>query len=396
MSRKFSHWVRSKAGIASIAGLVIVLLLVAIIGQQLKWWNLNLSGTAGLSSGQYPDPLGGYTCLPTCTEDDIFLMVSKPDQTSSGSEKIVVWIGVPGNKISFDLGIFDGDSGKDSTGNLDVWKGNWDDGTLESTYALYADPMKDGNNSTLLKTWLGNTDNLPDNAWFSQTINNVDSAKAPSKHYFYRLEITQTAMGKGSNAFKLRSNAYLLAGSVDVSQYCFPPILKDQPINPNCDAKTVGSKGQQEAAAAEQQKLLNASQQAAGIVTYQIITGFISNGQEVVRGNFLVESSDALQVSLVWESGDINLGLADPNSRTISQSDPNVQYLRLTNQVEKNVIYNFSSAIAGTWAFTVTGTNLTQPTPYRIYINSGTPDPVHKFYLPLLQKSSSAPSRPYP
>jgi hypothetical protein len=395
MLRKFSRWIRSKAGLASIAGLVVVLLLVGIVGQQLKWWDLNLTGTAGFSLGEYPAPQGGYTCLPTCLDDDgKFLVISNPDQATSDSEKLVVWIGVPGNKTSFELNIFDGDTGKDDSGKINAWKGNWDDGTLESTYRLYADPLKDGKGNTLLKTWLGNTDNLPDNAWFTQTINNVDSAKAPSQHYFYRLEITQTTVGKGNNAFKLRSNSYLLAGQTDLSQYCFPPVLRDQATNPMCSPKASGGSGAPQFSAADQQNVLAASQEAAGIATYNIITGLISNGQEV-RGNFVIESAGALQVNHVWETGDLNLGLTDPNSHAISKVDPNVQYQRIMNEFGTGMLYSFSSAPAGTWAFIVTGNNLMQPTPYRIYIHSGDPITPQKTYLPLIQKSTSI-TKPYP
>lgn len=226
MSSKFSRWIRSKAGLASIAGLVIVLVLVGIIGQQLEWWDLNLSGAAGvaitLPPVQYADPQGGYTCLPTCAmtngkpEDAKFLLISNLGMDTFAGEKIVVWIGVPGNKTSFELGIFDGDSGKDPTGTVNLY-GNWDDGVTEATYTLYADPLKDANGTTVVKAWRGNADPMPNNDWFTQTITNVAAAKAPSRHYFYRLEITQPTVGKGGNAFKLRSSGYLATGRSDLT-----------------------------------------------------------------------------------------------------------------------------------------------------------------------------------
>jgi hypothetical protein len=221
MSSKFSRWIRSKAGLASIAGLVVILVLVGIIGQQLEWWDLNLSGASGvaiiLPPVQYPDPQGGYTCLPSCAPDDgKFLAISNLGMSTFAGEKVVVWVGVPGNKTSFDLGIFDGDSGKDSTGKINFTMGNWDDGVTEATYTLYADPLKDGKGTTAVKTWRGNTDAMPNNDWFNQTINNVEAAKAPSRHYFYRLEIVQATVGRGSNAFKLRSNGYLATGRSDL------------------------------------------------------------------------------------------------------------------------------------------------------------------------------------
>jgi hypothetical protein len=226
MSSKFSRWIRSKAGLASIAGLVVVLVLVGIIGQQLEWWDLNLSGAAGvaitLPPVQYPDPQGGYTCLPTCAmtngnpEDGKFLLISNLGAETFASEKVVVWVGVPGNKASFELGIFDGDSGKDSTGKVNFTAGNWDDGITEVVYTLYADPLKDGKGTTVVKTWRGNTDAMPNNDWFNQIVDNVEAAKAPSRHYFYRLEVVQAVVGRGGNAFRLRSNGYLATGRSDL------------------------------------------------------------------------------------------------------------------------------------------------------------------------------------
>jgi len=59
---------------------------------------------------------------------------------------------------------------------------------------------------------------MPNNAWYSVSISNQDGAKAPSGHYFYRLEITQPTNASGGNAFKLRSNAYLSTGRNDIGE----------------------------------------------------------------------------------------------------------------------------------------------------------------------------------
>lgn len=58
MSPKFSSWLRSKSGMVTIAGVIVLALVVAVIGQQLGW----LSGFG--AAGAPPDPV---TCgvLPT-------------------------------------------------------------------------------------------------------------------------------------------------------------------------------------------------------------------------------------------------------------------------------------------------------------------------------------------
>ena len=224
MSGKFTRWIRSKVGLATIGGALVALLAIALVGQQFGWWeSLGLTGAAGTSITlppvEYPDPQGGYTCFPTCVENDgKFLLIANNGTKTFAGEKQVFWIGVPGNKASFEVGIFDGDSGLDDTGQINVSKGNWDDTSTEATYTVYADPLKDGQGMTAVASWKGNTDQLPNNAWFSQTIDNVDAAKAPSRHYFYRLEVTQPVESNGGNAFKLRASGYLTSGKSELVQ----------------------------------------------------------------------------------------------------------------------------------------------------------------------------------
>jgi hypothetical protein len=158
----------------------------------------------------------GITCMPSCSEtDDRFLAVANTGEATFAGETLVFWISVPGNQADFNLAIFDGDSGKDANGDLNKSNGHWDLTTVESIYTLYADPLKDGTGQTVLNTWHGNQDNMPDNSWFEVTIPNTDAAKAPSGHYFYRLEISQEIQSVGENQFKLRSTGYLSAGQAN-------------------------------------------------------------------------------------------------------------------------------------------------------------------------------------
>ncbi|MEW5872755.1 MAG: hypothetical protein AB1894_26080 [Chloroflexota bacterium] len=140
--------------------------------------------------------------------------------TFSG-EKIVAWIGVPGTKPSFELGIFDGDFGKDDNGSPNWSAGHWDGYQGETLYTLYADPLKDGDDKDQdgvldgqdpqIMQWPSSQ--MPNNQWFDVTIDNVESARAPSQVFYYRLEASMPTIGNvGYNNFKFRSTGYLSTG----------------------------------------------------------------------------------------------------------------------------------------------------------------------------------------
>jgi hypothetical protein len=63
---------------------------------------------------------------------------------------------------------------------------------------------------------------MPNNAWWTTTINVSDAARAPSRHFFYRLEISQPVTPVGLNRLMLRSNAYLIAGQADLVNTSLP------------------------------------------------------------------------------------------------------------------------------------------------------------------------------
>lgn len=203
--RKWFNW-RTWSVIAA------VLILVLAVGQIFGLWEpvwRSLFGTA------YPPPEGGYTCLPTCSETDgKFLSMPGENMASFGGESIIVWISVPEGQGAFDVGFFDGDSGKDNAGNINPRQGNWDNTTTETTYTLYADPLKDGSGTQVVRTWQGQS--MPNNAWFNDTVNTGPEAQAPSGNYFYRLECTRPVQGHGINALKLRSTGYLSTGKADL------------------------------------------------------------------------------------------------------------------------------------------------------------------------------------
>ncbi|MBN1922410.1 MAG: hypothetical protein JW892_14275, partial [Anaerolineae bacterium] len=220
MAKKLNRWLRSKAGRTTLMGLAALVLIVAVAGQLLGWWvalGRLITGTVGVPVATYPAPAGGYTCMPSCGENDgLFFSMPGEDMASFSGESTVIWVSVPGNQVSFEIGIFDGDSGLDTTGNINMNGGNWDNTTTETTYTLYADPLRDGKGMQIVGQWRGNTDAMPNNAWYNLALNTVPEAMGPSGHYFYRLEATRPVQGYGINAFKLRSTGYLSAGQTDL------------------------------------------------------------------------------------------------------------------------------------------------------------------------------------
>lgn len=219
--KAFEKFLRSRNGMLSLfGGLIILLLIVAYFSGALG----GIQGTAGIPNyPTYPMPTanGGYTCLPTCVDNDAKMFIlAGSNQFSMANTPIKVWIMVPGDQATFKLGIFDGDTGRatDNTvqfytnGNINATKGNWDDAwDSDTTYTLYADPLADGSGQTAIGSWMGN-DVMLNNAWWETTINRNELAKAPNGHYYYRLEATRPIEGKGGQAFKVRASGYVFTG----------------------------------------------------------------------------------------------------------------------------------------------------------------------------------------
>jgi hypothetical protein len=212
--KKIQRWLRSRQGLMSLIGAVVLILAIGVVGQLAGWWNLAPGAGTVLPppAPEWGAPSGGYSCLPTCQENDAKMFSSVGEHTASfAAEPIIVWIGVPADQETFEVGIFDGDSRRG---------GNWDTTDTQSIYTIYADPLKNGLGDHV-DVWRGNDDNMPNNDWFNITLNHVEQAKSPSGHYYYRMEATREVAGPGVNGFKLRSTGYLSTGQSNLVNASF-------------------------------------------------------------------------------------------------------------------------------------------------------------------------------
>ncbi|HEU4752131.1 MAG TPA: hypothetical protein VFU47_03405 [Armatimonadota bacterium] len=165
-----------------------------------------------------------FTYFPTAsTVDGRMLSQGGTNLFTLTNEPTNVKITVPAGATDFQLGIFDGDTGRDNAGNLNPAAGNWDLGTAEIQYRLFADPLGDGSGTTVLATFTGNAANsaggvvsaissptMPNNQWWSATISTSAAAQAANGSFIYRLEgrlvdPSQTAVSD----FKVRSTGII-------------------------------------------------------------------------------------------------------------------------------------------------------------------------------------------
>jgi hypothetical protein len=212
--RRFRRFLNWKTGV----GALVVLILVVGIGQLSGAWDLG-----GLFGSAFPAPEGGYTCLPSCDETDAkFLSMPGDNMDSFTGAKLVMWVAVPEHYSSFELGFFDGDSGKDENGEVGgMWVGHWDETTTEVIYTLYADASKNGKGKQVVGEWHGNQDPMPDNDWYTVNVENVPEARNSNGHYYYRIECVRPEGEWGISAFKLRSTGYLSTGRSDLVDASF-------------------------------------------------------------------------------------------------------------------------------------------------------------------------------
>ncbi|MBI3162481.1 MAG: carboxypeptidase regulatory-like domain-containing protein [Chloroflexi bacterium] len=138
-----------------------------------------------------------FVCIPTCSVvDSRMLTLASVGYETLAGQTISLRIAVPASMSTFEIGIFDGDTG-----------GTWDLGTTSLIYTLYADPSRTGSTSVQLAQWLGGE--LADNAWTDKTFTQDAQAMSPGGDYFYHMEIVlpNAATVNSLSNFKIRSDA---------------------------------------------------------------------------------------------------------------------------------------------------------------------------------------------
>ena len=164
-------------------------------------------GILALIAGLAPPGSGVHAqaAFPTGDESDTRMLSLVCGSSAAAPSPLSVVLAVPAAAPSFDLRIFDGDTGAvDGEGNP-----HWDAGSLEVVFRLYFDPLARGNTAPedLVGTWRGNSPNPPvnpdpdpskawvtgtprmgDNGWWMVQVSASDEAKAPSGRRFYHLQ----------------------------------------------------------------------------------------------------------------------------------------------------------------------------------------------------------------
>lgn len=184
MPRRLNRWLRSRVGMATLA----VVFLVAVVA---AYW-FGFRPTPGAVIGQ-------YVCFPTCTVNDARMISLAGSQLETlVGDQVHLEFAAPQTATSFEIGIFDGDTG-----------GLWDLGTAPLEYTLYADPQANGTGTIQVGQWLGSS--MPDNDWWTTTVNTSDDALSVNGFYFYRMVVRNTdpASTNWSN-FKVRTDGHLI------------------------------------------------------------------------------------------------------------------------------------------------------------------------------------------
>ncbi|MBI4446048.1 MAG: HYR domain-containing protein, partial [Acidobacteria bacterium] len=163
-----------------------------------------------------------YLCLPTCVENDgkMFSLAGVGQNTLVG-DTIIFHISSAASAATFEVGFFDGDTG-----------GIWDTNTFELEYTLFPDPLGDGsgvNTQPAIGQWFGNNanaingpgwltsaTNMPDNAWYTITANNIPAAQGADGTYRYALKIRMPNAALPANPSPL-SNFKLRVGNLATS-----------------------------------------------------------------------------------------------------------------------------------------------------------------------------------
>jgi hypothetical protein len=158
----------------------------------------------------------GYTAIPT---DDVtdgkFMAIVGTERQTFDNNPVHIWIDVPATQNPFQIGIFDGDTGQYATETQEphwYYDGNWDECPWgrecvnNLIFTLYADANRDGTPEAEIAKWLGN--DMPNNDWFVQEIENVEDALGTDGKYHYFLEIvSEQPVNNDYSLFKFKTSA---------------------------------------------------------------------------------------------------------------------------------------------------------------------------------------------
>ncbi|HKZ64451.1 MAG TPA: PKD domain-containing protein, partial [Thermoplasmata archaeon] len=158
------------------------------------------SGSFAPTSAPQPGPQASYTAFPTADPDDgKFMSVAGQGLNTLAGIAVIAYVGLPAGTSSYDVGIFDGDTGG-------AW--DWENDFPVLNYRLYRDPLKNGTTAGFVTQWTS-TDAV-DDAWYTKTFSTDSGAEAPSGNYFYRLEANwANSQSTSFNNFKIRTTGQI-------------------------------------------------------------------------------------------------------------------------------------------------------------------------------------------
>lgn len=184
MSRSLNRWLRSRTGLVTLVGLLVIALAAAY------WFGFRT--TPGALIGQ-------YVCFPTCTTNDArMISLAGTGLETLAGDRVYLEFAAPQSAAAFEIGIFDGDT-----------SGLWDVGTAPLEYTLYADPQANGTGTIQVGQWLGSS--MTNNDWWTTVVNTSNDALSVNGYYFYSMVIRNTGATTTTwSNFKVRTDGYLI------------------------------------------------------------------------------------------------------------------------------------------------------------------------------------------
>jgi len=210
--------------------------------------------------------VASYNYFPTAnTTDAKMLSLGGSAVKTLGGETIDLQLVAPAGSSTFEIGFFDGDTGRDASGAINPPAGHWDFNSTQLIYRLYSNPNSDATPDVLLAEWRGNDPNplttsvytassatMPDNEWWSAVINNQAQARATDGSFIYLLQVSLADPSAYSvSNFKLRTSVStrLLPGTfafegalrTEVDTATIYPQFTGYPVAPNFFVDAVSS-----------------------------------------------------------------------------------------------------------------------------------------------------------